>query len=72
MLLHEARGFLGFIQTFLDLIHAVGQRVIRQQVQARQNAVKGSDALFRLFELDRMRCVTASARNSPAGSLPII
>jgi hypothetical protein len=52
MLLNEARGFLRFIQTFLDLIHAVGQRVIRQQIQARQQAVK-RDALFRLLNCTR-------------------
>ena len=52
MLLNETRGFLRFIQTLLDLIHAVSQRVIRQQIQARQNTVKGSNALFCLFKLN--------------------
>ena len=44
VLLHEARGFLRFIQALLDLVHAIGQGVIRQQIQARQNTVKGRDA----------------------------
>lgn len=59
MLLHEARGFLRFIQTLTDLIHAVGQRVVCQQIQARQNTVKGRDALFRLLELDATLLVVA-------------
>ncbi len=59
MLLHEARGFLRFIQTLLDLIHAVGQRVVCQQIQARQNTVKGRNALFRLLELDATLLVVA-------------
>ncbi len=51
MLLHKARRFLRFIQTFLNFIHAVGERIVRQQVQARQDAVKRRNALFRLLEL---------------------
>ena len=52
MLLHKARGFLRLVQSFLNFIYAVGERIVRQQVQARQNAVKRRNALFRLLELD--------------------
>ena len=51
MLLHKARRFLRFVQTFLNFVHAVGERIVRQQVQARQDTVKGRNALFRLLEL---------------------
>ena len=46
MLLDEARGFLRFVKAFLDLIHAIGQRVIGQQIQTRQQAVECGYALF--------------------------
>lgn len=52
VLLHKARGFLRLVQSFLNFIHAVGERIVRQQVQAWQNAVKRRNALFRLLELD--------------------
>ncbi len=52
VLLHEARGFLCFVETLLDLIHPIGKGVIRQQVQTRQNTVQGSNTLFGLLELD--------------------
>ena len=31
MLLHKARRFLRFVQTFLNFVHAVGERIVRQQ-----------------------------------------
>ena len=51
MLLYKTRGFLSFIQTLANFVHAIGQRVICQQIQARQQAVQRGDALFRLFKL---------------------
>lgn len=59
MLLNKARGLLRFIQTFTDLVHAVGQRIIRQQIQARQQAVKRRHALFRLLILHAVLLVIA-------------
>jgi hypothetical protein len=46
MLLHKARGFLRLIQTFLNFIDTIGERVVRQQVQTRQNAVQRCDTIF--------------------------
>ncbi len=59
VLLNKARGLLRFVQTFLDLVHAVGQRIIRQQVQARQQAVERRHALFRLLVLHTVLLVIA-------------
>ncbi|MNE10569.1 hypothetical protein D3C80_1032860 [compost metagenome] len=52
MLLDKASSFLRFIQAFLNFIYAVSERVIGQQIQTRQDAVKRCNALFRLFELN--------------------
>ncbi|MNP38974.1 hypothetical protein D3C76_1325250 [compost metagenome] len=49
--LHKARGFLRFIQTFLNFIHAIGQGFVAQQIQTRQDTVQSGDALFRLLKL---------------------
>lgn len=56
-LLNKARGFLRFIQPLLDLIDAIGEGLIRQQAQARQQAVKLGHALFRLLELNAILLV---------------
>ena len=59
MLLNKAHCLLRFVQTFLDLVHAVSQRIIRQQVQARQQAVERRHALFRLLILHAVLLVIA-------------
>ncbi|SVM42997.1 Uncharacterised protein [Klebsiella pneumoniae] len=59
MLLHEASGFLSFVKAFLDLIHAIGQRVIGQQIQTRQQAIECGYALFSLLILRPVLLVIA-------------
>ena len=57
MLLNKACRFLGFIQAFANFVHAIGERIICQQIQSRQQAVQGRDALFRLFKLHTLLLV---------------
>lgn len=70
MLLNKARGLLRFVQTFLDLVHAVGQRIIRQQVQARQQAVERRHALFACSYCTRFCWLSLSWALSARSSSP--
>ena len=60
--MNKARRFLGLIQPFLDFVNAVGQRIVRQQVKARQQAVEGGNPLFRLLKLHPVLLVVAFMR----------
>ncbi len=70
ILLNKARRFLGFIQPFLNFVNAVGQRIVRQQVKARQQAVKGGNPSFACSNCTRFCWLSLSCALSARSSSP--